>query len=223
MNYEIVKAANRIYWLKMEDQYDMCMLFLRCQEFYESPNERFRGKRFSLLDFQEWYAKEHEGIFTYPMDWAGFNIPSRIIDDVFTAGIPDVSKYDLAMAAIHHKIKEEAGGEYYLIGSCGDELDPHEFAHACFGTLPSYRKEMEALVFSMPPKAKKKMVKWLTKLGYTEEVFIDEIQAYLIVSDVEVKKGKKRIDGSLFREVFRKFNADVPGLASYWEKRNEEV
>ncbi len=56
--------------------YEIGSLFIRMQEFYECPDERFRGKYFTLDEYMDWYAGRHpQGKFSYFEDWAGFNIP----------------------------------------------------------------------------------------------------------------------------------------------------
>lgn len=228
MKYKIIKASEGIYWAKFDNAYDMCLTFCRYQEFYESPNSNFRGKAFTLLDYQEWYAKEHNGSFTYPIDWIGFNLPGSIIDEVIALGIPDPNKYDLTMAEINKKIKALAWQDYqdiyYLIGSCGEELDPHEFAHGYFFIDQEYRDQMTALVRQMDNKAYDRLCNWLLEIGYTEKVFDDEIQAYLATSHPFCIKGEKKRGvnwqkvAAPFQEAYRKHNQEVPLLAEYWRE-----
>lgn len=229
MNYEIIKAADNIFWLKGDNQYDMNMLFCRYQEYYESPNEKFQGNSFTLLDFMEWYAKEHEDVFTYTVDWGGFNFPSRIINEVIKLGIPDPNKYDAEMAAIHKKISDKAwedySDHYYLIGSCTTEIDPHEFGHGCYGTISEFKKEMNTLVNKLDGKIYDRLCKFLLDLGYTERVFDDEIQAYLSTTDdfrLEGKKAPWKEICAPFRAVYHQYNKDVSVLESYW-KEHEKV
>lgn len=212
MNYEIIKASENIFWLKGNNQYDMNMLFCRYQEYYESPNEKFRGNSFTLLDFMEWYAKGHEDVFSYTIDWGGFNFPSRVIDEVIKLGIPDPNKYDAEMAAIHKKISDKAwedySDHYYLIGSCTAEIDPHELAHGLFYVDKGYRKEMINLIDSMPKEIKQAAVNYLYKIGYCEDVLNDEIQAYLATgTPKDLLKSFKKHRGIItsFEEVFKNY------------------
>lgn len=78
--YTLESMGSGIYCLRFERHYDCCMHFLRFQEYYESPE--FKGEAFSLLDFMDWYAHSYSShkhdkrpSFTYPSDWAGFNVP----------------------------------------------------------------------------------------------------------------------------------------------------
>jgi hypothetical protein len=227
MKFDIIKAAEQIYWLKFEDSYDLAMTFLRYQEFYESPNEQFRGKSFTILDFQEWYAKDRGGFFTYPNDWAGFNLPSSVIDQVLNAGISDLNKYDTAIENTHRQIKEEVWkdsytDDYYLIGSASEELDPHEFGHARYYMDKAYRKEMSEHISALDGKSYQKLTDRLMDMGYTEKVLHDEIQAYLSTSnDRDLIQNCKKKDWERitepFRTTYRLFNYEVPGLKGYFD------
>src|SRR6266481_838206 len=121
MKYKVKQVKNRIYLAEFESHYDLCMFFLRYQEFYESPNPKFRGKTFELLDFMEWYAKDRKGCFTYPIDWGGFNLPSKIISKVHSLGITDKNKYDDEMFRLHGRLEKESNGDYYLIGASSND------------------------------------------------------------------------------------------------------
>lgn len=233
IEYEIIKVAPSIYWLKHQDQYDMSLLHLRSQEFYESPNELFRNKPFTILDYMEWWSKNHDGVFDYPTAWAGFNISSIVLDAMFKTGIPDPNKYDAEMKVVHKQItemawKEDYSDSYYLIGSMTETVDPHELGHGRFHCEKDYRKEMTKLVEKLDSKTYEKMCQWLTKIGYTEEVFTDEIQAYLSTSlpaDLKTPLNGNLADRKkicqLFRNAYRKHNAELPSLKTYWEENTE--
>ena len=76
----LYKISGNIFCLKFDNNYDLCMHFLRAQEFYESPFPEFKGKNFNLIDYMEKYAKAYgDNVFTYPGDWCGFNIPSNVL------------------------------------------------------------------------------------------------------------------------------------------------
>src|SRR3989344_5759404 len=101
MKYSLKNIAQGIYLLNFQSPYDLAMSFCRYQEFYESTNPVFKGKSFSLIDFMEWYSNKNNNrkrsdlkCFTYPDDWAGFNLPSYVFDNIIELGIPDMNKYD---------------------------------------------------------------------------------------------------------------------------------
>jgi len=172
-----------LYLLKFEpkDRYDMCMTFCRYQEKYESPNPRFRNKNFELVDFMEWYSKDRDGSFTYPNDWAGFNIPNLIFKDDWYQNIKDKNKYDAFMLQAHNAITNDLkqGDKYYLIGATDIWAIKHEMAHGFYYLEPTYKKQMDALTNKLPKKITNKVYSWFKRVGYTPKVFKDEMQAYM--------------------------------------------
>src|SRR5260221_11581605 len=112
----IKEVRPRIFLFEFSNHYDMCMHFLRYQEFYESSSPRFRGKSFELLDFMKWYTYKYGGgSFSYPNDWNGFNIPGDIIQKVNSLGINDRNIYDYEMMMAWNKCNTEANGEKFYI------------------------------------------------------------------------------------------------------------
>src|SRR5690348_11995408 len=122
MTHKLTKLLEGVYLLVFDNGYDLAMHFCRYQEFYESQNPDFNGKNFSMFDFMRWYSLENKTrsnkdfmCFTYPEDWAGFNIPSWVFTKLLVMGIPDVNKYDQFMIALHHALTNKSKGNYYLI------------------------------------------------------------------------------------------------------------
>ncbi|CAM6004255.1 unnamed protein product [Sphagnum balticum] len=158
------------------------MFFLRYQEHYESPNSKFRGKSFEILDFMKWYSKKYgEGAFTYPSDWGGFNVSGDIIKKVWALGISDRNLYDYEMREVYRKcFLKYPDGKFYLIGVYGKGGSlRHEIAHGFFYTIPEYKREMTKLVRNLKPSLYKSLCSHLKKIGYASSVYVDECQAYL--------------------------------------------
>ena len=172
-----------IYHIHMDLCYDLAMHFWRYQEYYESPT--FKGRIISLVDYMEAYAKtDGEGVFSYPDDWSGFNVPSDILIEVSEAELPDLNKYDIRMRTMVDAIrKREKGHNFYFIGTCGDDdhlkatLD-HEIGHALYHIDPEYKDVMDACVDAMPHKYHEAAWEALMEMGYHAAVVVDEIQAY---------------------------------------------
>ena len=57
VDYELVEISPRIFALIIKDGYQRAMLFLRCQEYYESNFSEIRGKNFDLFEYMEIYRK----------------------------------------------------------------------------------------------------------------------------------------------------------------------
>jgi hypothetical protein len=180
---EFKKILPHIYHLHIEDCYDSAMHFVRYQEYYESI--RWRGRIFSLIDYMEYYAKEHgEGAFTYPNDWAGFNIPGNVLIEVSEADLPDLNKYDIQMRSLVETVRrEEKEDGFYFIGTCGEEdfaLDylDHEIAHAFHYIDSDYREVVDNLLTAIPRKSYDAAWKVLQEMKYHPAVCRDEIHAY---------------------------------------------
>jgi hypothetical protein len=186
----------------MDNQYDLAMLFLRYQEYYESP--KWRGKIFTILDYMEWYSKdqcewkhpkkkdETVQMFSYAVDWSGFNIPRRVFDELFPK-IPDWNRYDAFMKTLYDMmVGQEGKHSFYLIGTFaggargpvdGDEdILSHEIAHALYYTNPRYKeavlKELRRLA-ELKPGYLTKLENTIAKMGYNAYVLTDEAHAYL--------------------------------------------
>jgi hypothetical protein len=222
IKYKLREVKPRIFLLEFPNHYDLCMTFLRYQEFYESPSPKFRNKHFTIIDFMEWYSKDRAGVFTYPTDWAGFNIPSYVVDKVHNLSndlkqaleVPlDYNKYDEVMLKVFEKCYktldnrlEENPGKFYLIGTDmgKTEVINHEVAHGFFYTIPEYKKEMLALVNNLKVSFREKFNKGLVKFGYTKQVFNDETQAFLSTGWHD-HFPKLKCNDEPFRETFNKY------------------
>jgi len=207
--FEIEKVAPRVYCAVFKRPYDLSMTFMRYQEFYEGESAKFRGQSFSILDFIEWYChNKNEGLtFSYHEDWGGFNIPGKIIKEVVAAGIPDMNGHDHIMLAINSLIDfdlSEETKDYYLIGVSKETKEtylPHELAHGLFYTNPSFRREMTRLVGRLPKLKKEAAFAALRKIGYAENVLVDEVQAHFATGLIEELEA---CDASAYLEEFEK-------------------
>ena len=187
-----------VYALTFENQYDLCMSFLRLQEFYES--QKFKDKYFTLEEFMDYWSKEFgNGSFDYPAKWNGFNLPSDVIKkwlDVFFWRNDIRSKEIELLNAIRYLMKQEANGgslpqKYYVIGVHSDqssknnnEAIEHESAHALYYLYPEYRKSCDAMIEKTSRGVIDKAEKTLKDMGYGKNVVKDELQAYFSTNDV---------------------------------------
>lgn len=185
IKYDIKEVLPKIFSVVIEDPYDRAMTFCRAQEYYESPNKDFRGKYFSMWDYMKWYSKE-KGSFTYPRDWSGFNIPLQKLYKLYHDLDSDEleTPYDFEMSDIMFEIYSMNGysDKGYVIGSkdrLGSTFE-HELCHGLFATNRAYKKKALELVGKIKKPLYNKLKKNLLKMGYTEKVIDDEIQAYLM-------------------------------------------
>ena len=174
----------------------MTSTFLRFAESYESPV--FRGRGFTLEEFQDWYASEHAGVFTYYEDWVGFNFPSHVIDD-FTP-----NKFGAFSRKEHWVLDQlkDAEGNYYVIASAvGNPAIEQELVHAMFHINQDYARAVEGVVAEYKFEAFRNT---LVKMGYSETVLVDEINAYLVTGLVK----------SLYRKSTKDVQSCVPRLSA---------
>lgn len=179
-----------IYCVEVDDDYDRAMLFCRYQEFYESPYKKFRGKAFSWMEYMRFYKTAwKKRVFTYPDDWAGYNIPGNIVEkanDVFYKE----TEYDVIMNDIYFYCAINAQNknngtrhDWYLIGASSKDKGTinHEIAHALYFTNKEYKKVVTSLIKKIKPVHYEKLRKKLVKMGYVDDkkIIDDEIQAFM--------------------------------------------
>lgn len=224
VNGRVVELKPNIFVFEIPDKYELAMLFCRHQEFYESPFKDIRGKNFSLEYYMNRYRKDKDKFeFTYPEDWAGFNIPSNSFKrglSVFDEN-DNVNEYDEIIAKALLDIDVPAAEKFYLIGVRSiEQLSTlnHEFAHALYYTNKEYKKECKKLFGLIGDGLIKKAFEKLIEIGYAnkKELLFDELQAYLstgLISRLDFLKYETVLhDGIVamiekpFKENFDKFN-----------------
>ncbi len=177
LKYEIKEVASNIFAIIVPDRYDLAMLFCRVQEFYESPNNKIKNKKFSIWDYYQWYSKTNSGCFSYPADWSGFNLPIKVAINCYKKNILE-TPYDYLLINILKKIKNDNG---YLIGvdNINTKTYWHELCHGLYYTNKSYKKDMDGITNSLRKKDLDKMINNIISKGYCLSVVKDEIQAYM--------------------------------------------
>jgi hypothetical protein len=185
IKYKIKEVKPNVFAVIVKDKYDRAMLFCRAQEYYESPNKKFRGKDFSIWDYMKWYASNHTG-FSYAGDWSGFNIPFLTMWKCYNtlSDLPDwETPYDGYMWEILVAIsnKMDITKKAYVIGA-GDTdgwTFQHEVCHGLWYTNASYKKEAKNVLRTIDPNDYQIFKQNLLDMGYTDKVIDDEIHAYL--------------------------------------------
>ena len=188
IDYKIEEVKPNVFAVVVPDGYHRAMLFCRVQEYYESPNPQFRGKNFSIWDYIQWYSREHNNTFTYTSDWSGFNIPLKTAWDCYEKLYEYETPYDEVMDSIIRTIelkmfykKNTRNWKAYIIGAGSTESDTfqHEVCHGLYYTNKEYKKIVDEQTKLIKKKHYNIFKKNLLKMGYTEAVIDDEIQAYL--------------------------------------------
>lgn len=181
-----------VYLLTFKTRYELCMSFVRIQEFYESASSKFKGKYFTLEDYIDYWSLEHgKDSFTYPSVWNGFNVPSSVFNkwiEIFHELRPRENE---VLKSVGELYREEYGsqkdGEYYVI-AVHEEKDQaatikHETAHALYYLHPEYKKMCDKLLKKVPKPQYEKNRNSLLKMGYCKGVMKDELQAYYSVEN----------------------------------------
>ena len=219
INYKIVSGEVKqirpnIFAITIKNNYDRSMLFCRYQEYYESPFPEIRGKFFTLEEYMRLYSiKNNRGhYFSYPHDWAGYNIPSNILLEAEHVFRNNMNLYDEIMTEIiHHCVDKSNYKPWYLIGvdKTGSTTMNHEIAHGLYYTNMKYKSEMDNLIGNIEPKIYNQFKKSLIKLGYANDKVIidDEIQSYMSTGKLLSWNNKDYEKYSKdFVKVFKKYN-----------------
>ena len=173
----------KIYLIESESRQDLAQMFMRFQEYYESPE--FKGKTFTVDEFAHWYTSKY-GSFSYAKDWYGFNIPARVLAPFRQGNFDPLTVQEQKLLEICKEVNDNS----YIIGVTHDaeyfkETIQHEFVHGVFYTNPEYRKEVEACIKDHDIKP---INQGLRKMGYCNEVAIDETNAYILTEPDTMKK-----------------------------------
>lgn len=213
----VKEVAPRIYCAIIDDDYDRAMLFCRYQEYYESPYKKFRGKKFTWMEYMRFYKDAwKKKVFTYPEDWSGYNIPSNILDGGVDAFYKE-TEYDVVMndiyyyCAIDSQNKNEGTRcDWYLIGASSRDVKTmdHEIAHGLYFTNKVYKKMVDTLIKNIKPTHYDTLKKKLIKMGYVNDkkIIDDEIQAFMstgLYNGLDTKELK--VYEKDFKSNFRKF------------------
>jgi hypothetical protein len=209
MEYTIKEFLPNIFGVIIPDQYNLCMLFLRCQEYYESPNPQIRNHQFSIWDYIEWYSKDHGNRFTYTSDWSGFNLPFERMKECMSISEIE-TPYDKVMLEIIQKIDSlrDKSKLSYVIGvdSLSGNIVKHELCHGLYYINSDYKLECDAITNNLDNKIYEKFSKKLIKYGYDLSVIDDEIQAYLISNPDNLQTKGYGSEIKILEELHRQYN-----------------
>ena len=205
VKYKLKEIYKGIFLVTIQDEYDLAMTFCRLQEFYESPFKQVQGKAFSMDEFQRMYAKKFgDGVFTYPADWAGFNVPGNVVNKFINTTFMDWgSEYDFVIEDIYAKITHHNNDAFYIIGSGPKDKDTinHEICHALYYLDKDYKFKVDYIISGLETKLLNYFKSELLDQGYSKGVLIDEVNdymcfysSYLLTSKKLNKREKKNFD-----------------------------
>jgi hypothetical protein len=216
MKVSRTQGTRGVVHVRAPNQQDLCRMFIRPQEFYESPYPEIRGHYFTLAQFGPRYAADHGGVFDY--DWHGFNIPGHVMIEFFSTFSRDLSPGEQALDFFTRGLDP-----FYLIGSHeGDEEEDaleHELVHATYYLNDWYRANADKLVkeFQAEPESAA-LVTYLKARGYGDTTLIDELNAYMATTD-EAWWAKELDDPVLASELYAA-GAPFRALAADYNTKN---
>jgi hypothetical protein len=214
---KLFEVYPKIFAVVIKDDKLRSRVFLRYQEFYESDSDSFRGKSFKWNDYIKFYKdKTKRDYFSYHEDFAGYNVPCDTIE-ACKAKIPDLNIYDMIMFSVTDTIKKLVGDSpYYLIGIDQDNGDDpslifHEVAHGLWFSDPDYKNKMTEQIKNMDPKVKDKMIDKIKAYGYGDNVYMDELQAYMATGLGSEMKLIRNIKPEMvpFNNIFMKYASSI--------------
>lgn len=218
IKYRIERLGKHLFGVLVPDDYDRSMLFLRPQEYVESPCDKFRGKSWDVWTFVKWYSKQQKDPnsgFTYAKDYAGFNFALTDALECYLKLPPDyVTSYDEVFIEVLQSILRQLESDSdiektYIIGyeKRGSWTMRHELRHAAYFLDDEYHKVSNELIASLPRATHSRLVKNLYVMGYHSSTVPTELQAYLASADWKDPDLGKGIDKDTLRRVHTKFNA----------------
>ena len=202
-----------IYHINYTSHYVLVSSMMRLQEFYEG-SDRVVGKYSTLEESMDaYFLTTHPKVddFTYFQDWAGFNIPGRIVRDFYELYHTNFTdKETFLFNSLDKHVKNWRTKKFYLIATHKlPDYYNHELAHGLYYIYDDYRVEMDELIHKCS--YRKHLSRKLKSLGYlSEHVIDDEIQAYLststkkyLLDDLKIKTPVQT--SAPFKTVFRRY------------------
>ena len=164
-------------WVSADSQEELGLTFMRFQEYYESPNPKFRNNIFTVGQLRNWYSETY-GANNYQSTWVGFNFPSKVLIP-FKEGLFDPLTIEEIRLLELLKYRKD---NFYIIGAQNNSILRHELAHALYASNTKYRTEIDN--FLNKNKSKLSQInKYILSKGYCKDVLKDEIQAYITDND----------------------------------------
>lgn len=231
--YKIKEVTSSIYHLEFTYKHDMFLSLARCEEFYECQYKNIRGKKFSMEDLIETYWKNDSyNDFNYFNDFSAFNFPDTAIINFLKLNGDTLTErekkvFDGVKKLIDDNSKQPVTSVYFVATYKNNNKElgqdfKHELAHGLFYIQPMYKKIMTSLLKDIDTSS---LYDALIKLGYCDEMLIDEAQAYLATSTVSELKDlgfsidiPKLFNLSGFRETFLSFASSI----KYKRKRGKQ-
>ena len=177
MSLKIKKQPYNSVWISADSQQELGETFIRFQEYYESNNQQFKNKIFTIGQLKQWYSETY-GYDGYAEHWSGFNLPSVALKP-FRSGLFDpltIYEQNLLDSLRYRQ------DNFYIIGAQNKSVLRHELSHSLYAYSEKYRNEINSYIKKYNA-GFKTIKKHILDMGYCTDVLNDEIQAY--VTDLE--------------------------------------
>lgn len=218
IHYSIERLSPHLFGVAVPDDYDRAMLFMRPQEFVESPSDKFRGKYWDVWTFVKWYSKHRNTVdstFSYAKDYNGFNFSLKdALRCYLQLPYEYVSGYDMAFMQVLREIlalvrSDEDIDKTYIIGydKPNSSVMKHELRHAAFFLDKAYRAASREAIRDIDHTVLKRLFRNLHDMGYHKSVMPSELQAYLATEDWVDEDLGKGIGKKKMRQLHQKLSA----------------
>lgn len=175
------KTPYNSYCVSADSNRELARSFLRFQEHYESPNDKFRGQIFTIGQYRSWYEKQY-GYFSYETDWTGFNIHSYVLDPFKNGLFDPLLPEEKNLVALFTNAPSD---KFYIIGANDKDTLNHELNHALYAYSQEYANEVNK-VFDAHLEHLKYALEYLLDKGYCKYLLYDELQSYILDKDESV-------------------------------------
>lgn len=214
IQYDLIEVYQNLFIVDIIDDYDLGMVFLRTQEYQESPYENINHSSFSIWELIKTYTLSSSKLTFDYMKWGGFNISKTVIESC-SATIPEGDRniYDVTMSNIYNEIQgtlTDKSEQWYIMGV--KKFDTmtlkHEICHGFYTLDSTYKASADNIIQTIPPKLYDKMEKVLVSEMYGLNVINDEIQAYLSTDPESLNNMKlNNSQKAKYVEIKRKFQS----------------
>ena len=202
INIKKTEVLSNIFLLEFDNNIELGSTMLRFQEFYESP--KFRGKFFTFEEYKGWYTGyDKKKKFTYYTDWTGFNIPSYVLKPFLKGSFDPLSDNEKLLLNLFKN--KNVDDEFYIIAVSKESefLVDHEIAHALYYTNKNYKKDVDKILSNYDVEKIKDELRGTG--GYCEEVLHDEVHAWSLDKNIELKTPVSKNMIIELRKVFEKY------------------
>lgn len=172
MSLTIKKQPYNSVWISADSQKELGETFIRFQEYYESNNEQFKNKIFTIGQLKQWYSETY-GYDGYAEHWSGFNLPSVALKPFWSGLFDPLTGYEQNLLD-SLKYRQD---DFYIIGAQNKSVLRHELSHSLYAYSDKYRNEIDAYIKKYNA-GFKKIKRHILNMGYCTDVLNDEIQAY---------------------------------------------